>query len=309
MKRLLAVLALIAFGAVMVVAQPGGSFEIVGGGEEGLRGALRFLAGDGRPGDTVLYVGELPEELAVDLPEIEGVTLIGALEQEEFGTEIWLETEMLPADVIDAYAEALEDEWQAVDAPFGSPGGFVTEQRSNSLFCPIDEDAEAAINVSALLRPNDVTAVRFTINTEGGRNLPPVCDEDFDPRRGFAGPDPYMLVPQLVTPDEIDVQRNSQTFGGGGGPGNASASTSVVLVSDGGASDIAPLYEVQLEAAGWEQTSGSADENAAWSNWTLEDEDGNQWSGLFTLTSLGPGSNEFYAMLRVAEVDEATGAD
>lgn len=57
-------------------------------------------------------------------------------------------------------------------------------------------------------------------------------------------------------------------------------------------------YTVQLEKAGWKRTNEGESGPVAWSSWSVEDEEHEQWQGLFLLLKLQEVENQYFLHVR-----------
>lgn len=172
MKKFLAIL----FIGCAVVAGVGAqddvpaSIEVIGGDEEALREFIgRFLRPIyGQPNEGVnhaILIGELPEELPVDVPLIEDAQVIGSMVQEEpFDAQIILETSQSLDEVFDFYDSSLtEAGWHEINQTYQS-SGFVppSPERTQLNFC---DDANNYVSVIAIPLTEDSLDVRLQVQT------------------------------------------------------------------------------------------------------------------------------------------------
>jgi len=304
MKKLnfVSIILIVVFSVLSVSAQPPGGVVIVGEGEESLRSIIEFLLFYGPPGqETIVTVGEIPESAPFDLRLPDGVTLVGSVDRGMGfgGIEVW----MLSEDSIEATSAAFSDlltadGWTIPEGIFGmQPGGFVPVVSIDTGYC----QDQQFITISTQKRDDDQTAVILRYDDF---NTPSFCLEQDAPEDPYNAP--YMLIPALTLPDGVGIRQETRggRGGGGGGYGPMSAETSVALVSELPANEIAASYNSQLEAAGWDLIDSNSGDVAGWSSWTFHDDKDQLWSGIFTLTKLPATENAYFAFIHIEQAPE-----
>jgi len=295
--KLYLLLVVVMLTALPVAAQ---DTEVVGGDDAALRDFIsRTLGTSPFPGDIItIYVGEIPDEIPVDFPILEDARIVGMIERPApTPSQIILETELAPADAMNAIVEDLGADWEEqTNMPVG-PSGFIAYENVTKQFCYNGD--EAAVSVVAQQLESGLTEINLHIFTATD---PYMCSEAAGEMYGMV---PYNLLPQLKTPEGAELVPQFGGGGGGGGaPGYRSASNSAMLETERPVAEIAADYNAQLEAAGWVLAKSEAGENFAYSGWTLTDEQEADWSGFMTITADPSNVNQLLAVITIQEIPE-----
>jgi len=123
--------------------------------------------------------------------------------------------------------------------------------------------------------PNSSGDVRINVNLDTA-NSP--CDP-VRQKRMRERPMMVNLIPNLMPPPG-----NIQNFDGGGSGGSQNSWFSSATLDTG--LDLEALafhYNAQLEKAGWHLSGQGLNGPIAWSQWTLQDKDGEDWQGRFLI--------------------------
>ncbi len=277
--------------------------EVVGGDEASLRTIALALAGGG-PGwnnqPVTVYVAALAKDMPIDLPLPEKANLVGTVDRGQFGITVMLNMALTPQDVIDFYSDSLNgDGWKKLE---GVPGasGFVDQPVSSQTFCYTNAaNVSTGVYINAQSTQDNTTGTDISIYSPAE---PAMCAGISEAGYG-PGNDPYSLLPQLKTPEGIEVlPQFGGGGGGGGGVGYRQASIYAALKSDMAIADILAAYNDELKAIGWESISIESSDHLAYSGWSLKGWDDTVWTGTFTLTA-NPGiENQYSAWLVVQEV-------
>jgi hypothetical protein len=226
--------------------------------------------------------------------------LVGTIDRGQFGITVMFDAPLTPQDVSDFYTSSLSgDGWKDVGAGYASPG-FVNQSSTNQTFCYTSADNVLTglfINVQAT--KDNTSGTDISINSPAD---PSMCQGIGEGSQSMA--DIYSLLPQLKTPDGVEIlpQYGGGGGGGGGAAGYLQTSLSATLKSDLAIGDILVAYSDELKAAGWESVSAENTDHLAYSGWNLKDKQGAPWAGSFTLTA-NPGlPNQYTAILTVQEI-------
>lgn len=292
------------FSSLLVIALPTWAIEdkihIVGGDEDAIRELLEFYIRDVSPPDTdtTIYVGQLPDELEIDIPTPEGRVIGSILREGPYAnTEIILIADETFENTDTFFQTNLEDlGWERLGMNYGQRG-FVVEETSYSDFC--NNETDKFINIR-LRQFEDNTQVRININKAD----PYMCNQANAMDEAYQN-DPYLRLPKLTTPEGVTMLANRGGGGGGGGyPGTLFSATSTWLISDTlSLSDLMEAYDQQLEATGWTLLSSESGEHTSLSLWQFEDND-SQWSGYFSLMESATIDGQYYATIMVEQISE-----
>jgi hypothetical protein len=276
------------------------NLQIVGGDEDAIRELLEFYMRDMSPPDTetTIYVGQLPNELDIDLPTPEG-RVIGSITREGpyANTEIIMvadESFETTNTFFQTEMEALG--WEQLGTNFGQRG-FVVEETSYTDFCHDEQDKFVNLSLRQL---DDNTQVRININQAD----PYMCNQASSMDQAYQN-DPYLRLPKLTTPEGVTMLANRGGGGGGGGyPGTLFSATSTWLVSKTlSLTDLMEAYDLQLEDMGWELISTESGEHTSLSLWQFEDGE-SIWSGYFSLMESATVDGQYYATIMVEQINE-----
>ena len=266
----------------------GQTIEIVGGNEESLREFIsRWLTPlypVETPKKTVVTIGGLPEDLPLDLPMPEDARIAASVTGEWADYVLIVDTGLSPEAAQDFYAKALvKAGWQT--APTGAyEHGFVSQAIPFSGYCL--GEGEAFLNIGALQTSKGTTDLRLNLFTD---------PDEYMCREGGAGygPEYVNLIPPLQAPKGALVQ------GGGSGASDSDAQITANLKTELTAAELAAHYNRQLETAGWEMITQGDGEGAAWSTWSLKDEQGKPWSGTLIILETAAENNNRYALIHI----------
>ncbi len=170
------------------------------------------------------------------------------------------------------------------DGLYGSVPVFLpTTSSMPDLLC--DPDGDYIVSLGAIAVYGQPPAARISLSPEQGGDL---CSGQ--PR--IEGSPLLTMLPQLTPPADAEVMPYGQGLGGNQVEVDARISTSTLT-----AADLAEHYEAQLVDAGWENLGRTAAEPVAWSSWSFQDPDGNEWIATFTVVQQGGDATLFVASL------------
>jgi hypothetical protein len=276
--------------------QTGGTrdVEIIGGDEETLREFIqRWLTPiyPGAPeGETKVWIGELPDDLPVDIPLPEGSRVVASVQDLSPFKQIILDAPQTPEEITAFYAKALSEAgWQAAPQA-ASGGGFTGPADMGERYC-LRED-EAYLEVLSQERPGGASDVRLQLSDPAEFN---VCQE-----RGAESMDAGMsLIPPLKAPRGARMTGGGGGSSAGGGSGNESAYSSTDMETNLTAKDLLAHYNAQLEQAGWKLVDQGLSDVVGWSAWKLVDKEGGEWGGTLLVMESRLFPDRRFAMVSV----------
>jgi hypothetical protein len=296
MKKVLLVLVVFAL-AVPALAQ-----EVVGGDEETLRTFIERVFGQrysygGSEAEMRVTVGQLPDEMTVDVPLPEEARIIGGVVYtggyEDGAQEIYVDLPLSVDEVRAFYEGDLPEDFRLPEnVPPQRGGGFQQANVENLMLCYDGDTAVVNVMMRGLDDGNE-TAVHIRVDSP--EQMPPVCAEDFDPMSYF-GPELYSLLPQLTAPEGA----TQRIEGGGGGP-DLAESGAFVTAEDMSGEALLTAYNTQLEEAGWEMVSMLADENGGYSTWRVSGEEGALYNGSLSVVPMPLDDGRYTARLSLRE--------
>jgi hypothetical protein len=276
---------------VILPQSTGGHVEIIGGDEESLREFIqRYLSPiypGAEEGETKVLIGNLPDDLPVDLPLPENARIVATVQQSSGFTQVILEAMQTPDEAEAFYNQSLVDlGWQPAQL-HQEGSGFVSSNQGER-FC-LDE-GDAYLELLFLERIEGRTEVRLTLQSPVVYNF---CQEG-DP--GYMDPG-SSLIPALEAPPDV------QTSGSGAGSSSdGSAYSTTDLLTSLSIDALLAHYNDQMEQAGWELVDQGTSEVVAWSAWKLIDEAGDEWGGNLIVMDNRLGSDRRFAIVSVEQV-------
>jgi hypothetical protein len=278
--------------AVVAVAAQSAVTQVIGGDETALRELLSraFVAYPSYTDqETAVYVSSLPGDLPFELTLPDNIRVIGSIDRGDLtGIEIILDSDQSPEAVVAFFSDTLlSSDWHVIDTFPG--GGFTTGASDTAFYC--SPDNRVMMSISAF-EYGGGTDIRLYINPSGSY----VCNESAN---SLGYDEPYGLLPQLKTPEGVELLQGGGS-GGGGGSGFQSVSTQAYLQSDLPLDEIVAAYNAQLEAAGWHLVGQESASKLAWSGWTIEAEN-RVWGGTLTFTASPTAPDQYVATLSILE--------
>jgi hypothetical protein len=238
--------------------------------------------------DVQLLVGRVPENLPVQLDFPEGSQVLGSMVDPHF-VHVLFDIAEIPEQVFSFYAERLLPiGWHQWEYPTAS-GGFQSEHFINQrVFCQSSKGP--GLTVIARRMQNQATEVRLRLELRTRNSLCKVRNPSHHRREP---------LPELLPPPDSYQQFQGGTAGADGGSSQATLKTGLTL------SDVAAHYCTQLEKAGWHCLEQGEANPLAWSSWAFQDEDKENWQGLFFVlkTPERGTAYQYYLDLRATSVD------
>lgn len=261
--------------------------------------ALRLLAPrefadpNWTPGE--LLVGQLPPDLAADMPVPPNSRVLGSLVRGRAHVDIELDTDLSAEQVRGFYTERLTATgWRVVDPQWRMQGGFSygSAPAQHTLFCRGKRGP--AITVAASEQAGKPTEVRITVVLDA-RQSPCAHTEDMH--------NPWSMLPELRPP------ANAHQMPSGGSGGSDSVISMATLTSELNVAAVAAHYHEQLAAVGWTEETAEQQGAVAWSRWAFVDKSGDAWRGMFVLlhTSTAPSQYSVQLHAQVADADAMPG--
>ena len=229
-------------------------------------------------GEPEILPGELPSDLSVDIPIVEGAKLIGSMvcpltypgEYEYYRrVEVILDVSGQPEEVLTLYSEALtEAGWsQAESSSPDSPyGGFEPEW---AMFCHHEKEGPFLMIRVSPMQEKGLTDVHLYLFEIPGCPLWPEIDR---------------FLPMLEAPEGA----GHEGLGGIGHEGYYSSHA--ILETDLSLQELQGHYQQQLLEAEWDLEEQGGNRTVSWSTWSFTDDWDNGWTGLLMVRKLGEGN-------------------
>ncbi len=269
-----------------------GAVEVIGGDEGSLREllarALHYASPEG--GDTVIYVGALPTDLAVELPLAEGTRVIGSVVRgKAIGTDIFLDADMSPGEAIEFYREELNGlGWVSPEEAYPATG-FVSESFPSLSLCK--GERVASLWATAWETQEGTADIRLSLQMAPEYSP---CDAGNGP--GYE--DRMMgLLPALTSPAGSTVRS------GGSSSGSDGADISATIRADLSAEALADHYYGQILENGWAEVGRASGDGAAWSFWK-RNLNGESWMGTLLVLESPAVEDQIFAWFRIERVPE-----
>ncbi|NJN83594.1 MAG: hypothetical protein HC802_15795 [Caldilineaceae bacterium] len=261
-----------------------------------LRSFLRIILASFAPSSSVVTatVGALPDDLGIGLTVPSTATVIGGVVRTDAfgGNQLFLATEGAAEDLVTALREQLLGLGFVAPAEnaMGSAGQVFLSTEFSMPLMLCSSDGETVVNLGQLSVAGEQEAVSLSSFPNRGFGAP--CAEDpFASGSGF--PD---VLPQLAPPPQAQV---TSTGSGSGSDANSyTLSAEAEITSVLTPTQIAEFYELQLEGAGWERLEESRTDAVAWSAWSFVDDNGNAWTGTFSIIRQAGEESGYLASLR-----------
>jgi hypothetical protein len=257
--------------------------------------ALRMLNYTGDPDQTKLLVGQVSGALPPEAGLPEGSRVLGSVEQQMGHTSILFDIALSPEDVVAFYRTRMEAAGWSAEQPFTQGGfahGAMRGPTAQLQFCRSRRGP--ALDVMAYHPEEQATQVRIKVHTDA-RNSP--CAHRDMMRQQHKS----RLIPDLTPPPGA-----RQTPQGGGGS-NRSWHSEATLETDLDLAAIATHYAPQLERAGWTPIDAGQDHFISWRTWTFQDDEGDQWRGLFVVLDWKKPPRTLFLQARIDLDEESYG--
>jgi len=220
-----------------------------------------------------IYIGELPDPLPVKVPVPDASHIIGSLVRGNETIEIVLDVDLPASEVVQFYkAKLTAGGWYRPpsDLPMAGFTGHPGVEMATLCHGPLGP----MLHIAAAPVGERASDVRVYLHL-GER---PQCGQEPSPRL------PPSVIPALISPE------GAWKSGGGGSRGNDQQSSSAILDTRMGLSEVMEHYDQQLERAGWEKLDTIHGRLTASSSWSFQDNDANDWAGLFIVSKVNPTS-------------------
>jgi len=240
-----------------------------------------------------LILGRLPEDIPLPADVFDGFEVLGVLNQgANLGLSMLLEVQ---GDAEMALA-TLEQRLRTAglrEPPnvLGALGGFGVDAASiPALYCNDKDGSWLIVTANDLSEGGALLQVDVNPSDEMTMSTSP-CDmlEEGGISQGA------LLIPPLEAPEGTRVMADSA----GGGPN--SFYQSAIIRTSLRLGDLDSQYQQQLQEAGWELMGSDRTEAIAWSEWQLNDKEGNPRIGSLLITKRFTNENHYMMLLRVEQ--------
>lgn len=246
-------------------------------------------------GEPELLVGQIPASLPIAVPLPDDARVLGSMIHGTSAT-IVLDTDWPSARVLGFYRERLAAAGWTVPPPVGPRGGFVPSDGMDQMyvqFCQTGQDS--SLSVTAAESADLPTQLQITFDTYENYPERSPCSQRYHRPRAWE------TLPTLVPPPGA-----TQHPGSAGSSGEEVHSTAR-LETPLDLSAIGAHYAAQLAHAGWARTGDGTSGPVAWSTWTLADEEGKPWCGLFLAIRRDDSGGRYALTLNAERADTPGG--
>jgi hypothetical protein len=267
------------------------SVEVIGGDEQSLRAFLeRYLLPYGYgtgTGTTKVWIGRLPDSGDPGFPLPPNSSVVSSMQVPDATLSVILDVDQSADQVQQWYAAELPKRgWKPLAQ--SSTGGFIAGPQVLS-YCRDTDGAFLSLTISdtagppadvrlSLVGPSNGTPCQTTVAGPGNQGL-------FD------------VIPSLQAPP------GSRMSSGGAGSGDGYAEATATLVTAETPGELLAHFDSQLAQAGWSRRESAAQDQFAWSSWTLPQDHAPDAFGLLLI--LNPAvptpDGQTYAVLRVVQ--------
>ena len=252
--------------------------------------ALRLFSNPSYPeGDVAdIFIGELPESLAAELPLPPNAQVVGALLYQDNRAQVVLDTQQPPERVTDFFKQ--QQGWRGVGS--SESRGFVDAQSNQpTSFC--NDDTGRALEI-ATIRSDRTTDVRLNLSED----LYGLCSEEgaFE-GSGFSDAMSSTPMPALTTPE------NALLSGSGESSDDISAIAKGTLETALSPQEVVAHYAEQLPSQGWQVGERDQAGQQAWQTFSFSDDQG-AWQGYLVAIALPDEQAQLF--FSVAPSAEAT---
>ncbi|MGF1524555.1 MAG: hypothetical protein ACFBSF_19705 [Leptolyngbyaceae cyanobacterium] len=264
--------------------------------------SLLEVDGVGRTNIQRLFIGQLPDDLAVELPLPDDADILasfvlhGNSETEVAAHQIVLDMPQFSDASIEQYEEQLVvSGWLSIEIEAENPSGFVSSQQATwtapKLFCR-SQDA-TWLSMATTLQQDNTTMLLLLLSPDTDLNCSLNSTDSDIVESGIP-------MPSLMPPSEGTVRVTSNAR-----EGNSAEISEAVVESALNPEAIAQHYAVQWEEAGWRPVEGEQPDHTTddiiQRGWILEDETGQLWQGTLTIE---PFENEPGKYTATASVEQ-----
>jgi hypothetical protein len=258
---------------------------------------LAIFPGDPRVENPQLLIGQLPQALPFELPLPERSRVLGTLVRSMEHVDIVLDSSLSPEEVLNFYKERMQAAgWQLLDFPARlRQGGFAHEAMlrasSQIIFC--QGPRGPALTLYAFVGKKGLTDVRLNLNLS--KQSP--CMQLAQLNRQPLGIGMHTLIPILMPPT------GTRQMPQGGGGGFDAAYSAATLETDSDLLTLSSHYIAQLEKAGWTRSDEGHDERLAWNTWTFQDENNEQYRGMFFVLKTSSTTGQYFLFVRIEQAN------
>lgn len=235
-----------------------------------------------------LLIGQLPDDLPVDLPLPDGAKVVASVVMGGQYYRVLLDTPQSPDQVKLFYQEQLDAAgWQRLTFGLTRIEGFVPsefEQTEILSFCRDTTGSSLAVFAGSAQESTDL---QLNLNIDDGM----ICDP---PTVGIS--EINVPMPTLVAPAGADV--SSQGGGGSRDYWYSRANLETALEAE----SLMAHYGDQWEQAGWTRIADDQTDQTLWALWRLQDEAGQSWQGALSMTQVEGMPSQYKAAAIVIEL-------
>lgn len=246
-----------------------GGVVIIGGDEGSLREFISrwfaplYLYPGSPEGNTIIRIGEMPEELNYDIPIPDGANIIASISQPFLELKLILNVPMTPADVKAFYEQALiVSGWSKLTVA-NHEGGFISTYDAGDTYCR--DDNQVALMVQTF-ETSQETDLRLTLYSSDTKYMCNPGSQETDQAFG--------IIPVLEMPAEAVM-----ISGSSGSSSDGAAEISADIQTELSTVKLGEHFMLQLTEQDWRMMSQGSADVLSWSTWEKNDDQNSLWVG------------------------------
>ena len=236
-------------------------------------------------GEPLIFVGELPNQLPVNVPMPEQSRILGTVFHRPDIAEIVVDVAMRPEKVISAYVGQLLSAGWTYPPTYRRPGGF-TEERSEVTgdFCFGPGGPMLSIIAHPMGEMTSDLRLYLSMTAQAEADTDPEVEEYFPPPARW-------VIPSLPAPS------GAWKSGPGGSVDDDRQLSSCTLETKMQLGEVLEHYARHLVRAGWKRLDTARTDLALCCNWSFSDDNDRTWSGLLIVTKTDAQSKICFASI------------
>jgi hypothetical protein len=249
------------------------------------------------------WLGELPNELPIELPLPDQSQVVASLQQEQAAFTILIQAPQPPLLIQSWYSNRLRAlgwlQWQSSEnltslVMFHMLGDPAVGQRdapvSSLTFCYRPQ----SLTLILKFRPTTNNATSVKLELSGNSVFSSPCHEEWE--RNMLN---LLPIPQLVPPPGTHALRGRHLSGS-----NKALKSEFRLQTSCSSDLLLAHYNTQLAQSGWTQQAGAKQDRLLWSAWTLHDQRNQSWQLLLSFLADSSHSDQYTASFRMLSLND-----
>ena len=235
-----------------------------------------------------LFIGKLPDNLPVEVPQPGNSQVVGTIQRGKDNYQIELDVPQSAAQVESFYENQLTQKgWKQQKQPSPQQAFAITANQSNKSSSYCESAKGPSINLSISQLEKTSTSVSIGLSTNKNNHF---C-------RYLSGGSPFDIVevPSLKPPENTKVIPNPmRTFG------SEISNSKATLESQLNIEQLKQHYINQMQQAGWTKTADAKNTQTNLSVWTFKGQE-NIWEGIMRIKPVEGKSGQYSANLMILQ--------